>query len=54
MYISDTDEDHSILSKQQRVANNLNTTVAVDVYYQYSHDGVMLWYKTYSLIAQTA
>lgn len=54
MYISDTDEDNNILSKQQRIANNLQTTVLLDVYYQYAHDSVMLWYKTYTINAQTA
>lgn len=54
MYISEHDDDKSILTKQRRIATNLGCTIIIDVYYQYDGTEVMLWYKTYTVCGTNA
>jgi hypothetical protein len=53
MYISEHEEDSSIISKQRRIATNLGCPIIIDVYYQYDGGEVMLWYKTYTVTSDT-
>ncbi len=48
MYTSHDEYDEYILSKQKRVAENLNTTIYVDVYQEHIDHRTMLLYTTYT------
>lgn len=48
MYTSYDEYDEYILSKQKRVAENLNITVNIDVYQEHIDHRTMLLYTTYT------
>jgi hypothetical protein len=48
MYTSCRDYDEYILSKQKRIAKNLNITIYVDVYQEHTDNRTMLLHTTYT------